>query len=81
MKNFFFGQLPIGTAFEFRGKHYRKLALSMTTDDTGCGNIFLAETVVIVESELTNLLPWKPDPIPWTARLPRPAVVESASAP
>lgn len=69
MLNYHFGELPIGTAFEFRGRHYRKLALSMTTDDTGCGNIFMAEAVVIVDRELTNPLPWKPDPVPWTDRL------------
>jgi hypothetical protein len=68
MLNYHFGELAIGTVFEFRGRQYRKLALSMTRDDTGCGNIFLAETVVTVEREITAPLPWKPNASHWTVR-------------
>jgi len=35
-----FHQLPLGARFEFRGRRYEKLALSMARDEERCGNIF-----------------------------------------
>lgn len=64
-----FGQLPVGETFTFRGAVYRKVALSMASDEREWGNIFLGETVVTVEAAPAALLPWKPDEIPWYARI------------
>jgi hypothetical protein len=41
-----FEDLPVGTAFRFRGRRFVKLALSMTEDENRIGTIFLAETEV-----------------------------------
>ena len=41
-----FQQLPLGARFEFRGRRYEKLALSMARDEERCGNIFRDETEV-----------------------------------
>jgi hypothetical protein len=37
-----FQEIPIGQFFEFRGRRYRKLALSMASDEDRNGNIFQA---------------------------------------
>ena len=47
-----FQEIPIGQHFEFRGRRYRKLALSMACDEDRIGNIFQAQTEVL------------PDPFP-----------------
>ena len=47
-----FQEIPIGGHFEFRGRRYKKLALSMASDEDRNGTIFLAQTEV------------GPDPIP-----------------
>ncbi len=47
-----FQQIPIGQFFEFRGRRYKKLALSMASDEDRYGSIFMAETEVL------------PDPFP-----------------
>lgn len=44
-----FGELPLGGRFEFRGRRYEKLALSLARDEDRCGNIFQAETLVCTE--------------------------------
>ena len=49
---FQFQEIPIGGHFEFRGRRYKKLALSMASDEDRNGTIFLAQTEV------------GPDPIP-----------------
>ena len=52
-----FQEIPIGGYFEFHGRRYRKLALSMASDEDRNGNIFQAQTEVL------------PDPLP-QANLP-----------
>jgi hypothetical protein len=52
-----FQEIPIGQFFEYRGRRYRKLALSMASDEDRNGNIFQAQTEVL------------PDPLP-QANLP-----------
>ncbi len=42
-----FQQLPIGARFEFRGRRYEKLALSLAGDEDRCGNVFHAATEVL----------------------------------
>ena len=42
-----FQEIPIGQHFEFRGRRYRKLALSMACDEDRMGNIFQAQTEVL----------------------------------
>jgi hypothetical protein len=42
-----FQEIPIGQHFEFRGRRYRKLALSMASDEDRNGNIFQAQTEVL----------------------------------
>ena len=64
-----FGELPIGTGFEYFEKRYRKVALSMATGEDGCSNVFMGETPVTVEGELAERLGWKPDPVYWADRL------------
>jgi hypothetical protein len=49
-----FQEIPIGQFFEFRARRYRKLALSMASDEDRNGNIFQAQTEVL------------PDPLPRT---------------
>ena len=62
--------LPIGARFEFRGRCYTKLALSMASDDERLGNIFQDETEVTTSDDVklvSNLREFsKPD---WTKRL------------
>lgn len=47
-----FQEVPIGQFFEFRGRRYRKLALSMASGEDRYGNIFQGQTEVL------------PDPMP-----------------
>jgi len=42
-----FQELSIGQHFEFRGRRYEKLALSMACDEDRIGNIFQAQTEVL----------------------------------
>lgn len=42
-----FQQIPIGEVFEFRGRRYRKVAMSMAHDEDRCGNIFQDHTDVV----------------------------------
>ncbi|MCX6921868.1 MAG: hypothetical protein NT154_01420 [Verrucomicrobia bacterium] len=42
-----FQEIPIGQHFEFRGHRYKKLAVSMASDEDRNGNIFQAETEVL----------------------------------
>ena len=42
-----FQEIPIGQYFEFRGRRYKKLALSMASDEDRYGNIFQAQTEVL----------------------------------
>jgi hypothetical protein len=65
----FFGEVPVGTAFAFRGGQYLKIALGMAAGEDRCANIFMGETVVEVEGELKERLPWKPDEVYWADRL------------
>lgn len=41
-----FRALPVGARFEFRGRRYEKLALSLARDEDCCGNVFQDETEV-----------------------------------
>lgn len=42
-----FQEIPIGQHFEFRGRRYQKLALSLARDEDHYGNIFQAQTEVL----------------------------------
>jgi hypothetical protein len=42
-----FQEIPVGRFFEFRGRRYKKLALSMASDEDRYGTIFRAETEVL----------------------------------
>jgi len=42
-----FQEIPIGGHFEFRGRRYKKLALSMAEDKDYYGNIFQGQTEVL----------------------------------
>jgi hypothetical protein len=44
-----FCQLPLGAKFEFKGRRYEKLALSLARDEERFGNVFHAETEVSAE--------------------------------
>jgi len=44
-----FQQISIGGRFEFRGRRYCKVALSMAHDEDRCGNIFQDHTDVVPE--------------------------------
>ncbi len=46
-----FCNLPVGAQFEFRGRRYRKLALSMACDEERLGNVFHDQTEVLPEGE------------------------------
>ena len=50
-----FCKIPVGANFEFRGRRYRKLALSMACDEERMGNVFHDETEVVGESQKLNL--------------------------
>lgn len=41
-----FQEIQIGQFFEFRGRRYKKLALSMASDEDRYGTIFMAQTEV-----------------------------------
>ena len=53
-----FQEIPIGQHFEFRGRRYKKLALSMASDEERNGTIFQGQTEVM------------PDPLSRTAQPP-----------
>ena len=42
-----FQEIAIGQHFEFRGRRYKKLALSMASDEDRIGTIFQAQTEVL----------------------------------
>jgi hypothetical protein len=44
-----FQEIQIDQFFEFRGRRYQKLALSMASDEDRNGNIFQAETEVLAD--------------------------------
>ena len=44
-----FHDIQISQFFEFRGRRYQKLALSMASDEDRNGNIFQAETEVLAD--------------------------------
>ena len=54
-----FQEIQVGQFFEFRGRRYKKLALSMASDEDRIGNIFQAQTEVL------------PDPLPRTILHPK----------
>ncbi len=43
-----FFKIPVGANFEFRGRRYRKLALSMACDEERMGNVFHDQTEVVL---------------------------------
>ena len=49
-----FQEIPIGQFFEYRGRRYRKLALSMASDEDRNGNIFQAQVEVSPDPFLRN---------------------------
>jgi hypothetical protein len=65
----YFGELPVGTAFEFFGKRYRKEGLALASGDHNWGYVFQNETVVTVAQEPKERLPWKPNLIRWSSWL------------
>ena len=70
-----FWQLPIGARFEFRGRRYEKLALSMARDEERCGNIFQDEAEVFWDGKPGEELkpPRPPEPPWWSYMSPAPA--------
>jgi hypothetical protein len=69
-----FYQLAKGARFEFRGKQYQKVAMSMAEDAEHTGNVFQAETEVMPIGEPLLLPPeeaekWKPSTTHWTAHM------------
>jgi hypothetical protein len=62
-----FQEIPIGQHFEFRGRRYQKLALSLARDEDHYGNIFQAQTEVL--------------PDPFASRPPSPIGVSPGSTP
>ena len=65
-----FYQLPLGARFEFRGKRYEKLALSMAGDEDRCGNIFQEEAEVFWERRPgEELRPPRPPEPPWWSHM------------
>ncbi len=66
-----FYELAKGARFEFRGKQFQKVAMSMAVDTERCGNVFQGETEISPIGELL-LLPadeaekWKPSVMHWT---------------
>lgn len=73
-----FWQLPIGARFEFRGRRYEKLALSMARDEERCGNIFQYETEVVWDRRPGEVEgPPRPPQPHWTSYLsPAPAPLD-----
>jgi hypothetical protein len=64
-----FKELPIGARFEFRGRRYEKVALSMACDEERMGNIFHDDTEVVSEAPSVRhstedgaVEPGQPDP-------------------
>jgi hypothetical protein len=51
-----FQEIPIGQHFEFRGRRYKKLALSMASDEDRIGNIFQSQTEVLPDPCIHLLL-------------------------
>jgi hypothetical protein len=67
-----FYQLAKGARFEFRGKQFQKIAMSMAEDAERNGNIFQGETEIIPIGEPLLLADeqaaeWKPSATHWTA--------------
>ena len=52
-----FQEIPIGGHFEFRGRRYKKLALSMASDEDRNGNIFQPQTKVLPDAFLRAISP------------------------
>ena len=52
-----FQEIPIGQCFEFRGRRYQKLALSMASDEDRNGNIFQPQTKVLPDAFLRAISP------------------------
>jgi hypothetical protein len=69
-----FYRLPLGARFEFRGKRYEKLALSMARDEERCGNIFQDEAEVLWDRQPGEELkpPRPPEPPWWSYMSPAP---------
>jgi hypothetical protein len=42
-----FHRLPVGARFEFRGRRFEKVALSIASDEERVGNVFHADTEVV----------------------------------
>jgi hypothetical protein len=49
-----FRDLPVGARFEFRGRRYEKLALSMARDEDRLGNVFHADAEVRLTDDSTQ---------------------------
>ena len=63
--NYYFGELPIGTVFEYFGRRFRKEALSVSQELQPEGrrwaHVMMGETIVTVEGELAERLPFDPN--------------------
>lgn len=65
-----FYQIPVGARFEFRGRRFEKLALSMAQDEERCGCVFRDEAEVLWERRPgEELRPPRPPERCWTERL------------
>ena len=49
-----FNEVPLGARFEFRGRRYEKVALSMARDEDRFGNVFQDYTEVVADCHLTG---------------------------
>ena len=59
-----FQEIPIGQHFEFRGRRYKKIAPSMASDEDRNGNIFQAQTEVLLDPFLSEIVRSVPQPNP-----------------
>jgi len=78
-----FSALPVGARFEFRGRRYEKLALSLARDEDCCGNVFQDQTEVWADLPPPPrvLDPRRQPARPWTEHLcpaPQPAPTRRA---
>ena len=66
-----FYELAVGARFVFRGQRSEKTAMSMASDEQGCGHVFMGDVEVAADGEARLLSPpdaarWKPGGRHWT---------------
>jgi hypothetical protein len=86
MKTTFY-ELPVGARFEFRGRRYEKVALSMAGDEERCGSVFHDNAEVVWDPQMQSaecraqgVRPRRaPEPSWWSYMSPAPSSVESTT--